>query len=343
MRLDLRGDPLHTRALSVSLTHAAPDRLTASASLLDLRKRGFVPVGGDLQPAGIVHDMRIDAEFARPSGALIRIVARQPVVAFEPSPLTGGESCRDIAGTLEALVGTAPGDAWSRRVGEVSGGVRGCSHLVTLAQLLGPTVQRALEHDRRLFGPAPGRRPGERVFRRDIVVDGALGASGDAVGLSVQLTDLHARPAPPVAASMDRFAEAVEVRALAEVALGSQALVDLRLAVRRRDRETLDADWEARDALATVLRGLKLGRGVSAALVEQLAGCPDDRPVLDALLALAPTLIQVYAALSEHWPAMAAHAGWVVGLGSRPDACWMWRGGGALDRARAPGDPRLFS
>lgn len=343
MRLDLRGDPLHTRALSVTLAQAAPDRLVAGATLLDLRKRGFVPVGGDLQPAGIVHDMRIDAEFARPDGRLVRIAATQPVVAFEPSPLTGGESCRDIAGAMGALIGTAPGDGWSRRVGEVSGGARGCSHLVTLAQLLGPTVQRALDRDRRLFGQSPPRQPHERLFRRDIVVDGALGASEETVALAVQLTDLHARPAPVGAPAMDRFGEAVEVRGLAEVVLGTQVIADVRLAVRRRDPETLDADWRPREDLTAGLRGLALGRGVSAKLVERLGAVSDDRPVLDALLALAPTLIQVYAALSDRWPAMAAQAGWVVGLGSRPDACWMWRGGGALDRARAPGDPRLFS
>lgn len=343
MRLELQGDPLHTRSLSVTLLEGEPDRVVARASLLDLRKRGFVPVGGDLQPAGIVHDMRLEAEVARSTERVLRLEAAQPVVAFEPSALTRGESCRDIAGGMTALAGACLDTSWSRRVSEASGGPRGCSHLVTLAQLLGPTIHWALGRERDLVDTPAQRRRGEWLFRRAIVVDGALGARGESVGLAVQLTDLHSRPAAPGAPSMERFAEALEVRALAEIALGSQRLLELRIAERRRTRTRLDTAWSPREALGADLRGLSFGRGVSAVLVERLGEHPGDRPLLDALLALAPTLIQVYAALSERWPEMAAQDGWVVGLGSRPDACWMWRGGGALDRARAPGDPRLFS
>ena len=39
MDLDLRGHPLHTRALSVTLRQGGPGRRDAAASLLDVRKR----------------------------------------------------------------------------------------------------------------------------------------------------------------------------------------------------------------------------------------------------------------------------------------------------------------
>jgi len=343
MQLDLRGHPLHTRALSITLAQAGPGRLAAHASLLDLRKRGFVPVGGDLQPSGIVHHMLIDAEVDPAAGTVVRMEAAQPSVAFEASALTRGESCRDVAGAIAALAGAALDAGWSRRLAEAIGGPRGCSHVLTLAQLLGPTLAWALVRDRAVVGAAPRRRAGERLFRRDLVVDGALAADGATLALAVQLTDLHSHPAPAVVPSMDRFAEALEVRALAHVAMGSQTVVELALAERRRGRDTLAAGWHRRDDVAADLVGLGLGRGVSAALVERLGGGADDRPLLDALLALAPALIQVYAAVSDGWPEMALHDGWLVGLGSRPDACWMWRAEGALMAARSPGDPRLFS
>ena len=37
----------------------APD-VAFAAYVLDLRKRGFAPVGGDLQGTGIIHHMRLD-------------------------------------------------------------------------------------------------------------------------------------------------------------------------------------------------------------------------------------------------------------------------------------------
>jgi hypothetical protein len=78
---------------------------------------------------------------------------------------------------------------------------------------------------------------------------------------------------------------------------------------------------------------------VSRTLLAQSADAPHDRPIFDGLLMLAPALIQCVAALSDAWPAMAADGGWVVGMGGRPDSCYMWRAGGALLRARGEGEP----
>jgi hypothetical protein len=99
-----------------------------------------------------------------------------------------------------------------------------------------------------------------------------------------------------------------------------------------------DAPWRHRADVAARLPGLSVWRGISASLIERVAA-PDDRPVLDGLLMLAPALIQVFAALSDPWPAMAREQGWRVGMGGRVDSCWMWRRGGALREARGPGDP----
>jgi hypothetical protein len=340
MRLDLRGHPLHTRALSVTIVAGDGGAWRARASVLDLRKRGFVPVGGDLQASGIVHHMQLDADVDPATGTVPTIAARMPSVAFEASALTRGESCRDVAGGVAALAGARVDAGWAATVGGEIGGRRGCSHVLTLAQLLGPTVAWALARERALHPDAPARRPGERIFRRDVIVDGAE-EEPMVLGLGLQLLDVHHRPVERVVASMDRFAEAFDVRAHARVAVGTQALRDLTVAERRRGRDTLDAPWTPRDDVAARLAGLSLGRGVSAALVERVAA-PQDRPLLDALLALAPALIQVYAAVSETWPEQAARDGWLIGLASRPDACWMWRADGPLLASRAPTDPVLF-
>jgi hypothetical protein len=224
---------------------------------------------------------------------------------------------------------------WAKRLALEIGGPRGCSHLLTLGQLVGATVDWGLEHDR----GATAHRPGERIFRRDVVVDGHERTSG-AMALALQLTDLHHAPAPPVAPSMARFAAELEVRALAEVDLGRFALAALALAERRRDRATLDtAPWRDRAEVARPLVGLALARELGQALLGRRDATPEDRPLADALLMLAPAVIQCVAALSETWPGLAARGGWIVGMGGCPDACYMWRSGGALERMRGTNEP----
>jgi len=333
MHLDVRGHPLHTRALGVTLTHRDAGTLAVDASLLDLRKCGFVPVGGDLQPAGIVHDMRLSGVVAPRAGGLQTISAEQRAVAFEPSVATGGESCRDPIGRIEALAGVPFGDAWTRRLGEAVGGNRGCSHLLTLGHLLGSTVTWALARDRARFGDAPSRAAGARVFRRDVVVDGHQAAAGG-FALALQLTDLHLAPASNDARPMDRYAGDLAVRAQVAVDGPTMAVTEVVIAERRRTADTHEStEWRMREDVAAAIRGVGLGSGATAALRERVTDA-DDRPLLDALLMLAPTIVQCWAARSDVWPTMAERGGGVVGLGGLPDSCYMWRRDGTLQRAR---------
>jgi len=335
MHLDLHGHPLHTRALSVTLRQRADGRLDVHGSLLDLRKRGFVPVAGELQPSGIVHHMLLDGVVDPVARLLDALEARQPAVAFEASAITRGESCRDPVERVRALGGTPLGDDFSRRLGEEIGGPRGCSHVLTLAHLLGSTVAWALAQ-----AGEGGHASGAPVFRRDVVVDGVETAAG-ALALGLQLTDLYWAPAPALARPMERFGREHEVRALVDIDLGRYALGAVTVAERRRDAATLDAPWTDRHDAGEAAAGLSLARGVSAGLRERLGGRSDDAPVLDALLMLAPALIQVFAAMSDTWPAQAQRDRWQLGMGGRPDSCWMWRRGGALEQARTPEDPRF--
>lgn len=338
MHLDAHGHPLHSRALSITLSQRDDGRLDVAGSLLDLRKRGFVPVGGELQPSGIVHHMLLDGVVDAGARTLAALAARQPAVAFEPTALTRGESCRDLAGRVGGLAGTPLDAAFARRLSEEIGGPRGCSHVLTLAQLLGSSAAWALDRDRDLAGPRPARPAGQRIFRRDVVVDGIEAMDGTLL-LALQLTDVHHAPTPEPCRPMDRFGGCLEVRALARVDMAAFGLDGVRIGERRRWGADLDAPWVERDDVADAVGRLSLARGVSATLLSRFADSPGDQPLLDALLQLAPTLIQVFAALSDTWPALARASGWMVGMGGRADSCWMWRRGGALEAAKTPEDP----
>jgi len=332
MDLCVQGHPLHSRSLSVTLTQRADGRIDAFGEILDLRKRGFVPVAGDLQPSGIVHQMQLRAVVAPEGARLESLAAEQPAVAFEPTALTQGESCRGPIGRIQALVGTPLDRGFARRWLAELGGPLGCSHILTLGQLLASTVAWALERDR-AGRPGP-RRAGERIYRRDLVIDGyALGA-GD-LELSLQLTDLHFAPSPVLARPIERLGAQIEVRVLAKVAMPGMTLAGLQAAERRRTRaELADAVWRDHGAALAPLVGQKLASGVGGALVRRFGEDPDARPLLDVMLNLTPGLYQCVAALSESWPALAQRNHSLIGMGGMPDSCFMWRRGGALDRAR---------
>src|SRR5262245_57009439 len=169
------GEPLHTRSMTLHASALAGGRLLVRGEVLDLRKRGLVPVPVELQLPGVIHRMEIEAELDAAEQRIVRVDSRQPVVAFEPSAGTGGESCRDSAGALQQLVGAQLGGDYLRRLYEAYGGPRGCTHLLTLARLLAGGAARALELEATL---GAARAPGERVFRRLVIVDGLEGARG---------------------------------------------------------------------------------------------------------------------------------------------------------------------
>jgi hypothetical protein len=172
MLLEGLGQPLHTRALSITLAARADGKLDVHGAIVDLRKRGLVPVAGDLQGCGIVHDMRL-AGVVEPSSAILEsITAEQRSIAFEPCAATEGESCRDPVGRIAALAGSRLDASWSPRLGQEIGGPRGCSHLLTLGHVLGSTTARALERERALYPTPPQRYPGQRIWKRDLVIDG---------------------------------------------------------------------------------------------------------------------------------------------------------------------------
>lgn len=332
MQLEARGLPIHTRTLSVTLSAGDDGAVDFESYVLDLRKRGFVPVAGDLQGTGIIHHMQLGGRLDPGTRTVERIAARMPTVAFEASVASAGESCRDLAFRVDHLAGTGFADGWARALGAEIGGPRGCSHVLTLAQLLGPTASWALDADARLLA-SPARAPGERIFRRDVTVDGHA-LDGD-LYLTLQLNDLHFAPVAPGGAAADRFAAQLEVRSATRLSMPDMGVTELAVAERRRssgDFET--AAWRERPDRSAPLVGASLRSGISGRLLQQFAGADDDRPLLDALLMLAPATVQCVASFIDTWtqvPWMRAGGGETGGF---PDSCWMWRSDGALGRKR---------
>jgi hypothetical protein len=334
--LDLGGKPLHARSLEVTLADAGSGRWRARGVVFDLRKCGFVPVGGDLQTAGVIHHMQVDAQVERSSLRLEQIEVAQPAVAFEASPVSGGESCRDPAARVRGLAGSPLDAEFARRAAGEIGGPRGCTHVLTLVQLVGATLPWARQREHACLGGPPERAPGERVFRRVLVFDGAL--AGGQLELAAQLSDILFRPSPERAPPLDRLAEELELRLQARIEPQTQRLVALRGARRRRGVEDLEsAAWADLATQLEGLEGLALRAGVGREILRQQAERGSEGPLLDALLNLTPAFFQCLANISERGPLEAKHTPSVLGMAGPPDSCFMWRRGGGLDRARGEG------
>ena len=328
MDLETRGHPLHTRVLTVTLRRGDGARREVAASLVDVRKRGFGPVGGDLQSSGIIHHMQVAAAYDAGSLVIERIETAQPVVAFEPSAVTAGECCRDPADRLQVLAGRSFDTAFPRALGREIGGPRGCTHVLTLSQLVASTVSWVARREVELFDAAPSWSPGERIFKTDLIFDAALRADGRAE-LAAQLLELHFRPAAERPRPMERFGAQLELRLLAEVDPRGMRLASVRAAERRRGPDDLDAaGWRDLAPRLDGLEGQVLGPGVSGALVRHFAAWSDERPLLDVMLNLTPAWYQALAAFQESWPTDARKNPGVVGMGGPPDSCSCGDGAG---------------
>jgi len=335
--LPLRGRPLHTRHLLLDLLAGGPLDLVVRGEILDLRKNGFVPSAGDLQTAGIIHHMTLEASVDAATRTLRALETAQPHVAFEPSEATGGECCRDPAPRLQALVGERFDVAFAKQLGAVFGGALGCSHLLTLFQLLAATLPPALDLEDAVEA---ARAPGERIAKRAVFLDGHRAAQ-DRLEIAVQLSDFHTVPRARTKQPLDRLALQHEVRVHAVVDFEALGFVALDVFERRRTREELaSARWVSRGEAFASLVGQSALRGTAGRIFAIAGADPDLTLPRDALLQVAPGLIQCLAAMSdamlEHiaGPEPSGELPKNLGVGGFPDSCFMWRADSALTRSR---------
>ncbi len=345
MRLPTRGQPLHSRSLTIVLRVGEGGKVHARGDVIDLRKTSFVPMPHGIQPAGIIHHMILEAVVDAETRELESLETAQPFVAVEPSKASKGECCRDPAPRLQALVGQRFGPAFSKELQKSFGGALGCSHLLTLFHLMASALPRGLDLERRLpEADRAARMPGERFFRRALFVDGHEPEEAG-LHLAVQLTDFHAAPFAGAREGLDHFARQDEVRVLAALDMTTVKLTEIVACERSRTRETLGtSDWQDRSSWVEGFVGRPIMPGLGTALRQALGEREDAQRLLDSMVQLAPGFVQCTPALSDRlitqreadraagreMPAKPSAAGEALMLGGGADSCYMWRRGGPL-------------
>jgi len=335
------GHPVHSRTLVVDVLQAGSGRVRADGTILDLRKHGWVPTGGELQTAGFIHHMGIDALVETTQRRIERFEPSQQVVAFEASERSAGDSCRDPIHRLRELAGERLDAGFVRRLRERFGGPLGCSHLLTLAQLMASTLPKAIsleEQAQRAHGPE--REPDERVFKRIVFIDGFERSEGG-MEVAIQLTDIHTAPRVAMEGVLDRFSSQHEVRVIARVDVGSMSLAAFDAAQRvRRRSELASASWSSEREVLAPLVGSPVLQGLAQDLLRRFGDDPARQTLLDALLQFAPGLIQCLATRASRLIEQRSGGTGKIripkeaGVGGFPDSCWMWRSDGRLSQLR---------
>ena len=331
---EARGHPLHTRMLEIELRQGAPGKFDVRGTILDLRKQGFIPAGADLQVSGIIHHMEIRASIDGASRVIEKLESSPPVVAFEASGATAGESCRDIADRLGGLVGKVLDARFAQVLSEIFGGPRGCSHLLTLAHVIGSSVPHALAWEEELMGVSEAiRERGERLFKRSLFLDGMESDAGRKLDVVVQSNDIHSLPAAKVVSPVDRFLRQHEVRLLVGIDLESMTVVSAGGEERERNAANLVADgWQSRDSELAALEGKPALHGLAREVLANFSGTFPATPLRDALLFIAPGVIQCLAANAQRLLESAGRssddAPAIAHVGGMPDSCYLWRRGG---------------
>lgn len=321
--------PLHTRMISLRLSWAEEGQVLAQGRLVDLRKRGIVPLAGTIQGPGIVHDMSVGMWLGFNDLKIRRIEPLMAAYPFAPSLQTRGEGCPDRVGDVQRLVGLRLPDGYGDTVMERVGGPRGCFHVLTLLRLLGPSVMWAMRRARRQRGAGPGRSPapGSPIFARSIIVDG-LKHDGMDVDLNGGLSDVHYPPG----------AETLPLQE--ELELGFEASIALRvelpgMTARHAEGRCRQSGpgvgqvgpWEPIGSLAG-LDGLALRKGFSARVQELFGDAEGVEPITHLVFMMSPVVMQCMPSLLDELELRPRRA---EGPHAATDSCHMWRAGGPLE------------
>ena len=319
--------PLHTRMITLRLRWDSDGQLEADGRLVDLRKRGIVPLAGAIQGPGIVHDMAARVSIDPDS---LRVVALAPAMnayPFAPSPQTRGEGCPARLGDVQQLVGLSLAEGYGDAVMERIGGPRGCFHVLTLLRLLGPSVVWAMSRERARGGARRPGAPGSPIFSRSVIVDGQWRGGTD-IDLHGTISDVH-------------FASGAETLPLQEeLERGFEAEVDLGVSLPAMAAQTPSGrmresgpgvgnvgPWQSIDSIAR-LDGIALRKGFSARVQELFGDSAGLEPATHLVLMLAPVVMQSIPSLIDELQIGRRRA---EGPHAAIDSCHMWRAGGPLE------------
>ncbi|MBM4265464.1 MAG: DUF2889 domain-containing protein [Deltaproteobacteria bacterium] len=288
------GEPIHRRSLEIDLGAEEGGRRELRARIVDRRLHGFTVAGAQAIGPGPIHDMsaRLSVDVAARRVAAAEGAMALP--AFHPSPITRGETCRDILPNFADLVGAPIDEKLVASIRSAIGRERGCYHLTSLVLAAVPVILSAVEE------PEPRSEPRSRV------VEISASSAGE------RKVRFHAL--------------LWERRAPGDLRRARLAFTATNDEMKLRDVVACAVpDLEPHAESAAALTDVPLFAGFARAALERLGSLAGTDEILDLALALSAVATQAFV----HLP----HSGErpSPGAGRAQSTCWMWRTGGPLE------------
>jgi len=284
---------IHRREIEVRVEPEREKSRDVVARVRDHRLRGFTWVGEHVTAPGPVHDMSAHLRVDVAAGRIERAHGEMALAAFDGTPDTGFQGCRDILPNLGDLAGLALDDALVGAIRRASGRARGCYHLSTLVLSSAPVMR----------GLLAGSLPRSASWRRRLSSSGIEVRAGR-YRFEGELVDERPDPGPS------------PVQLHFEVEANEMKLLDVSVRV--------GPESEADDATEALLGGMSLASGFARELVARIDGDARES-VRELALGLSSIVTQVL--IAQAVPGASAS---IPKPQRANDTCWMWRQGGPL-------------
>lgn len=134
--MERAGTKAHERRITVSTFEAGRDFVIVEGRLVDDRLNEYHLVTGEKRPPGEIHHM------------VVRLLVDATAFTIEDVEVelvrTPREECRELRESLEVIRGERIARGFSRRMRDLLGGTRGCTHLLTLLLDMGPAALQGI-------------------------------------------------------------------------------------------------------------------------------------------------------------------------------------------------------
>jgi hypothetical protein len=134
--MDKAGGKAHERTITVSTYSSEGDRVVVEGTLVDRRLMDYYLVTGERRPAGAIHNMSVRL-MIETTGMTIEDV--EVDMAEVPR-----EECPEVRESLSVIRGERIAPGFSGRMKSLLGGVRSCTHLLTLLLAMAPAALQGI-------------------------------------------------------------------------------------------------------------------------------------------------------------------------------------------------------
>ncbi len=130
--MELAGEAAHTRGMTFKTYRSGDNHIITQCRLTDNRLKEYYKLTGEKVASGTLHDMEVVLLIKIPS-----LVIEDVDVTMMTVPRI---DCNHVTQSLNPLIGLSVAKGFTANVRSLCGGIKGCTHLVTLLTAAGPAI-----------------------------------------------------------------------------------------------------------------------------------------------------------------------------------------------------------